>query len=76
MALVIATETIFVATKGGTPRTIVAGAALDDADPIVKANPRSFSTPEAIADAAVPPTFSPVEQATAAPGERRTVRQP
>lgn len=75
MALVIAIETIHAATKDGVPRTIHVGTSLDASDPIVKACPRSFSTPEEVSANATPPTFAAVEQATAAPGDRRTVKR-
>lgn len=75
MPHVIATETLHVATKSGTPRTIYAGQALDDKDPIVKRNPGAFKTAEELGDNVVVEHHATVEQATAAPGERRTVKR-
>lgn len=69
----VAVQTIHLAAKKGEPvRTIYAGTPVASDDPAVKANPSAFRTPEEIAEARVP-EHRPVEQATAAPGEKRTV---
>lgn len=69
----IATQTIHVATKSGIVRTIFAGQALPADDPIVKRSPDAFKTAEELS-ADVEVRHGPtVEQATAAPGEKRSV---
>jgi hypothetical protein len=72
MAHLIARETFHVATKTGL-RTIQAGQSIVDTDPVVKAVPSMFQTPEQMAAQLEEVTFGP-EQATAAPGETRSVR--
>jgi hypothetical protein len=77
MEIVYATANAVVATPGGAQRRVVQGSHWPADDPIVKAQPSLFS-----ADARYGLNFTvepagfdaPVEQATAAPGERRNRR--
>lgn len=63
----------FVMYEGGRPRVFNPGALLDESDPVVKEHPGSFEDVETyVSDRAKPP----VEQATADPGEKRSVRRP
>ena len=58
----------FVAVVGGVPRAYPAGQLIDDTDPVFKGRERLFEDVEA--------GVRRVEQATAAPGEKRSVRRP
>ncbi|MHC3392089.1 hypothetical protein ACLQ2E_21880 [Streptomyces lavendulocolor] len=60
----------FVAYIGGVPRIVHEGDLIDETDPVVKGRESLFGD---IADH-VAGTRPPVEQATARPGERRSVR--
>ena len=75
MGIVIAIETFHTAGRDGNARTVYAGQAIPDSDPVVAANRTSFRTPEQMASATVVEHHA-VEQATAAPGERRDIRHP
>lgn len=61
--------------------TVVEGSLFDDADPVVRERPALFEDAEAAALRLMeqPPVFrasaAPVEQATAAPGEKRSVKR-
>lgn len=78
MDVVYATATARVGTPDGGQAMVVKGQHWPAADPVVTSNPSLFST-----DARWGMTFSsqpdgfdaPVEQATAAPGERRNTRR-
>jgi hypothetical protein len=61
----------FSADLGGVPRTIPAGALLDSTDPIVKGREHLFESVDVYMDRRAP---AAVEAATAAPGEKRSVR--
>lgn len=58
----------FVAVVAGVPRAYTAGQLIDDADPVFKGRERLFED--------VAASVRNVEQATAAPGEKRSVRRP
>lgn len=58
-------RTTFVAGVNGRKVRVQQGDIRDSSDPVVKGRERLFEDPAAL-----------VEQATAAPGERRTVRRP
>lgn len=62
----------FATFADGVPRVVAGGALLDADDPAVKNNPAAFEDVET----AVERTAPKVEQATAAPGEKRTRRSP
>jgi hypothetical protein len=63
----------FSAVIGGAPRVINEGTLVEDGDPILTGREHLFETVETfMSDRSAPP----VEQATAEPGERRTVRKP
>jgi len=78
MDIVYATTTTMVVTPGGGQLRVDKGSHWPATDPVVAAHPGLFST-----DARYGLNFStepegygaPVEQATAAPGERRNVRR-
>lgn len=53
----------------GAPRVLTAGQLVDSADPVVKGREHLFETLDTYMDRKAP------EQATAAPGERRSVRR-
>ncbi len=67
MALLRAVST-FATEAGGHPQVIHVGELYEDDEPVVLANPSCFEPVRA--------SFPRVEQATAAPGERRDVRRP
>ena len=71
MAIVVATNTVTLA-HNGQQWVIRRGEAWDSADPLVRHYPDLF-TP--VAGEHVHRTEAPVETATRAPGERRTVRR-
>lgn len=58
----------FVAVVGGVPRAYTAGQLIEDTDPVFKGRERLFED--------VASGVRGVEQATAAPGEKRNVRRP
>lgn len=61
----------FVAYIGGVPRMVHAGDLLDESDPVMKGREALFGS---IEDHVSGRRAAPVEQATADPGEARTVR--
>lgn len=63
-----ASFTMFV---GGSPRIVNAGDLVDKNDPVIKGREALFEDVETYVSDRTP---APVEQATAAPGERRDVR--
>lgn len=69
--IVVAVDTVNVSFNGQRWH-IVRGSAWDASDPLVKAHPGVFTSD---AGRHVHRTQTPVEQATAAPGERRTTRR-
>lgn len=76
-----ARETFFVATKSGMTRQVIQGEVFDEKDPLVKGHEHLFDEMKvaSVADskAAVSRGAEPVvEQATAAPGEKRAVTAP
>jgi hypothetical protein len=78
MGQVVARESFHYLTKTG-PETIQRGQTLDSKHAAVKANPGRFVPAAEWLDKAaspVPVFHFPVEQATAAPGETRTVTKP
>lgn len=81
MAEVRARETFFAATKSGQTRQVVEGEIFDMKDPLVKGREHLFVAVKvasiAASNAAVSRAAEPaVEQATAAPGEKRAVAVP
>lgn len=63
----------FAVMENGRPRMLNPGALVDDADLIVSEHPGNFEDVETyVSDR----TAKPVEQTTAAPGEKRARRQP
>lgn len=75
MKLVFATANTQV-WSGGVPVSIVIGQHWSAEDPIVKAYPSMFSTDARYGLAGTVPPPADVEQATANPGELRTVSRP
>jgi hypothetical protein len=75
MNVVYAMSTSQVETPDGGRHTVRAGSHWPDSDPVVKARPDMFSTDGrfGLSFSTPPPGMDepPVEQATAAPGERR-----
>ena len=65
--------TSFSAFVDGAPRVINEGALVEDGDPILAGREHLFETVEAHVSGRA---GGPVEQATAAPGEKRTRRKP
>lgn len=61
----------FAADVNGVQRVVTAGQLLDSADPIVKGRDSLFEPVETYIQRNTPP----VEQATAAPGEKRAVKR-
>jgi hypothetical protein len=69
----------FTAWTAGVPRVVTAGDLVDDGDPVIKGREHLFESVDAYVaarqpGAVLPPGPAEVEQATAAPGERRSVR--
>lgn len=62
----------FAARVGGVPRNYTTGQLLDEADPVVKGREHLFEDVETHVEG----RREPVEQATAAPGEKRAVGRP
>jgi hypothetical protein len=65
----------FSADIDGVPRTIPGGALIDSSDPIVKGREHLFETVD-VYMAGRESKAAPVESASAAPGEKRSVRAP
>lgn len=61
---------------GNVPRVLRAGDLVDEKDPCVKKCPDRFERVEATAERLRGVYDPPVEQATAAPGEKRSVAKP
>lgn len=79
MEVVYATSTTHVTTPNGTRVVVRKGTHWPAEDPVVQAQPSLFSTDPrwGLVFSAEPEGFdAPVEQATADPGERRSVRLP
>ena len=72
MAVLRCTEAFAITEKNGVARVLRPGDLVEDKDPVVKQCPHAFEPVEANAAQA---TSRAVEQATAAPGETRTVRK-
>ena len=68
----------FSAVIGGTPRVVTEGTLVEDGDPILRGREHLFETVETFMSDRAPQSTekAPVEQATAEPGEKRTVRKP
>lgn len=62
----------FAVQIGGAPRVVPAGALLDESDPVIKGREAYFEDVETYVSDRAPK----VEQATAEPGERRSVTRP
>lgn len=62
----------FAVVVNGAPRVVTAGQLIDDSDPVVKGREASFEDVETY----VSERKSRVEQATADPGEKRSVGRP
>lgn len=71
---VLRSKEAFTAWSGGAPRVITVGQLVDDSDPIIKGREHLFETTEAHV-AQQRERRAEVEQATAAPGEKRSVRR-
>ena len=74
MRIVYARDTLATGTADGLTVSLVAGDPWDAADPLVRQRPELFGPeppPQSIRRTAAPV----IEQATAAPGERRNVRR-
>lgn len=80
MQVVYATSQAMVTLANGTQVLINKGQHWPDSDPVVRAQPSLFSTDPrwGLTYTTEPAGFGdpPAEQATAAPGEKRTVRRP
>lgn len=72
MAVLRCTEAFAITEKNGVQRVLRPGDLVEDKDPCVKGREHLFEPVEANAHRA---TDRAVEQATAAPGETRTVRK-
>lgn len=66
-------KTSFAVVTGGTPRVVRVGALVEDTDPVLKGRENLFEDAEAFVSAQ---TARRVEQATARPGERRSITRP
>lgn len=66
----------FTIWQGGAPVAFVVGQLVDDKHPILKTHGHLFAEPEASSRPALPATLKAVEQATAEPGEQRTLTPP
>lgn len=66
----------FTIWRDGAPVAFVAGQLLDDKHPILKTHKHLFADPQAADGQAPPAQLKPVEQATADPGEQRTLTPP
>jgi hypothetical protein len=66
----------FTIWRDGAPVAFVAGQLLDDKHPILKTHKHLFADPQASDGQAPPAQLKPVEQATADPGEQRTLTPP
>lgn len=66
----------FTIWRDGAPVAFTAGQLVDDRHPILKSHKHLFGELEASSGHAPPSTLRPVEQATAAPGENRTLTPP
>jgi len=79
MAVLVCTDSFSydeLAGKVYVPRTIAAGDLVDEKDPAVKKAPQYFEPVEATSARATARRAGGVEQATAAPGEKRSVVKP
>lgn len=66
----------FTIWRDGAPVAFTAGQLVDDKHPILKTHKHLFGELEASSGHAPPATLKPVEQATADPGETRTLTPP
>jgi hypothetical protein len=66
----------FTIWRDGAPVAFAAGQLVDDKHPILKTHKHLFAEPEASTGQAPPAQLKPVEQATADPGEPRTLTPP
>jgi hypothetical protein len=66
----------FTIWRDGAPVAFVAGQLVDDKHPILKTHGHLFADPEATPRTAPPVQLKPVEEATANPGEQRTLTPP
>lgn len=66
----------FTIWRDGAPVGFVAGQLVDDKHPILKTHKHLFAEPEAISGQEVARQLKPVEQASADPGEQRTLTPP
>lgn len=66
----------FTIWRDGAPVAFVVGQLVDDKHPILKTHKHLFAEPEASSGQAPPAQLRPVEQATADPGENRTLTPP
>ena len=74
MAVVYATSTTSITNDQGLAFTLHKGEVWDADDPLVKSRPGFFSKTPVIVRVSHGQGWQPVEQATAAPGERRKTR--
>jgi hypothetical protein len=74
MGIVYATSTTSIVNAGGVAFTLHKGEVWDADDPLVKQRPEFFTDEPVIARVSAGEGWRPVEQATAAPGERRKTR--
>lgn len=75
MNLVYANATCSITDAGGMIYTLVRGEPWDADDPLVKHRPSFFSKTPVQARTSVNRGFVEVEQATAAPGEKRNIKR-
>ncbi|MFD9192989.1 hypothetical protein ACFWCA_32845 [Streptomyces phaeochromogenes] len=66
----------FAASVGGTPRMYTVGTLVDSSDPVIKGREALFEDAEAYVSDKAARQAPQVEQATAGPGERRSVGRP
>ncbi|MFD7709475.1 hypothetical protein [Streptomyces sp. NPDC059786] len=66
----------FTIWRDGAPVAFTAGQLVDDKHPILKSHKHLFAEPQATAGHAPPAQLKPVEEATASPGENRTLTPP
>lgn len=69
-------KTSFAVTLGGRPTVVQTGQLVDDSDPLYKGREELFEDVTATVSSEPKRVESKVEQATAAPGEKRRVGRP
>ncbi len=75
MNIVYATSTTSITNELGVSFTLHRGEVWNADDPLVKSRPHFFSKTPVVARVSNGQGFENIEQATAAPGERRTVKR-